>query len=47
MASENNETNANKEKEDSKSLINVSTTVDKAKITIGDKITYKIIANSI
>jgi hypothetical protein len=43
MASENNETN--KEKEDSRSLINVSTTVDKAKITIGDKITYKIIVD--
>ncbi len=45
MAGENSETNTNKEKEDSRSLINVNTTVDKAKITIGDKITYKIIVD--
>ncbi len=43
MANENNETNVSKG--DSKSLINVNTTVDKAKITIGDKITYKIIVD--
>jgi hypothetical protein len=43
IANENNETNINEE--DSKFLIKVNTTVDKAKITIGDKITYKIIVD--
>ena len=39
-----NETNVSEG--DSKSLIKVNATVDKAKITIGDKITYKIIVDS-
>lgn len=43
LANENHATNINEKVPEP--LINVNTTVDKAKITIGDKITYKIIVD--